>query len=350
MAPLERPQERLLLDLLPDLPAGRILCNTAGRAQFASTYARQHSHLPVTCWLLDLYQRQRCELAIHPQPPNLALVCEADPPADEVDLVVWAFSRQGESELVREMMQLGHERLTIGGRLIAAIDNPRDQWLHELFRDMFAKVTRRPSDLGVVYLATKTAPLRKFKNYTAEFAFRDGEKLIRLRTRPGVFSHRQLDGGARALIKAMTVSPGMRVLDLGCGSGAVGLAAALRAGSVQVDAIDSNPRAIESTRWAAAQASTDHQLPPSITVILDCDGSSISSTDYDFVLANPPYFSDFRISRLFVETAQRALRRNGLLQLVTKTPDWYADHLPKSFHEVITQPVGNYVIVSTRKA
>jgi 16S rRNA (guanine1207-N2)-methyltransferase len=350
MAPLERPQERLLLDLLPDLPAGRVLCNTAGRAQFGAAYARQHSHSPVACWLLDLYQRQQCELAVHPQPQNLALVCEADPPAGEVDLVAWAFSRQGESELAREMLQLGHERLMIGGRLVAAIDNPRDQWLHELFRNMFAKVTRRSSDRGVVYLATKTAPLRKLKNYAAEFAFRDGEKPIRLRTRPGVFSHRKLDGGARALIKALTVSPGTRVLDLGCGSGSVALAAALRAGGVQVDAIDSNPRAIESARWAAAGASNDHQLSSSVTATLDCDGSSISSNDYDLVLANPPYFSDYRIPRLFVNTAERALRRNGLLQLVTKTPQWYADHLPDSIHEMITQPVGNYIIVSARKA
>ena len=34
-----RPQEQLLLDTLGELPAGRLLCNTAGRAQFAAEYA-----------------------------------------------------------------------------------------------------------------------------------------------------------------------------------------------------------------------------------------------------------------------------------------------------------------------
>ncbi len=350
MTLLERPPERLLLNLIPELPPGRVLCNTAGRAQFAAAYAGQHPQSPVVCWLLDLYQRQQCERTLHPQPKNLTLLCKADPPAGEVDLVAWAFSRQGESELVREMIQLGHERLAIGGHLIASTDNPRDQWLHELFRETFPKVTRRPSDLGVVYLATKTAPLKKLKSYAAEFAFRDGEQLIRLCTRPGVFSHRQLDGGARALIKSLSVAPGSRALDLGCGSGAVALAAALRAGEVQVDAIDSNPRAVESARWAAAQASTARQSPLSIAVMLDCDGSSLPANCYDLVLANPPYFSDFRIARLFVEIAAKALRHHGSLQLVTKTPDWYAQHLPKSFDEIITRPVGNYIIVSARKA
>jgi spermidine dehydrogenase len=55
---------------------------------------------------------------------SLRLICEADPPAEEFDLVAWAFSKQGDGELVREMLQTGHERLVIGGRMVAAIDNP----------------------------------------------------------------------------------------------------------------------------------------------------------------------------------------------------------------------------------
>ena len=123
----------------------------------------------------------------------------------------------------------------------------------------------------------------------------------------------------------------------------------MRASGVQVDAIDSNPRAVESTRWAGKQASIAHQLSSPLTASLDCDGSTVADNIYDLVLANPPYFSDFRIPRLFVETAERALRRSGVLQLVTKTSEWYADQLPESFHEITTQPVGNYIIVSARK-
>ena len=96
MMPFERPQERLLLDLLTELPAGRLLCNTAGRAQFAAECARQHSSSPVVCWFLDLYQFQQSRSANQPLPLNLQLRCEADPPAEEFDLVAWAFSRQGD--------------------------------------------------------------------------------------------------------------------------------------------------------------------------------------------------------------------------------------------------------------
>ena len=195
MTPAIRPQERLLLDLIEELPAGRLLCNTAGRAQFAAEYCRRHSHAHAVCWFLDLYQLQQTQLVVQPLPANVRLVCESDPPAESFDIVAWMFSRQGNGELTREMLQSGHERLATGGRFIAAIDNPRDQWLHEQLRGLFDKVTRRPSDEGVIYLATKRAALRKVKNYAAEFDFRDGKRLIHMRTRPGVFSHRELDGG-----------------------------------------------------------------------------------------------------------------------------------------------------------
>src|SRR5262245_27068790 len=104
-----RPQERLLLDLIPDLPGGRLLCNTSGRAQFAVEFSRQKSDSQVTCWFLDLYQLQESRRAATAPPPNLQFTCSADPPLDEFNLVVWALSRQGDSELTREMLQLGHQ-------------------------------------------------------------------------------------------------------------------------------------------------------------------------------------------------------------------------------------------------
>jgi 16S rRNA G1207 methylase RsmC len=343
-APLPRPQERLLLKLIGDLPSGRLLCNTSGRAQFAVEFARQKSDSPATCWFLDLYPMQESLRSATSLPPNLQLLCETDPPLDEYQLVAWTFSRQGDSELTREMLQLGHQRLALGGQMIASSDNPRDHWLHEQLQKLFDKVTRRATEDGAVYLATKHAPLRKTKNYAAVFAFRDGDRLLYQRTRPGVFSHRHLDDGARALIKAMHVEPGMRVLDLGCGSGAVSVAAAARAPEVRVDSIDSNPRAVESTLWAAER----NELK--LSAALDCDGTTIERGAYDLILANPPYYSNFHLARLFVEIATRAVHRYGRLLVVTKTPQWYADNLPDAFNEVMTQPVGNYTVVTARRA
>src|SRR5688572_19431039 len=247
-----RPQEELLLELVSSVAGKRVLCNTAGRGQFALAAAAEAQQ--VNCHFLDLYHLQQCRITAGEIPQNLHLVCEADFTAGPFDLAALSFSKQGDGELVRDLLQQAHERLEIGGRMAVSTDNPTDSFLHDELRKLFAKVTRRPGSAGVLYLATKTAPLRKLKNFACEFPFRDGERLIQLRTRPGVFSHRRLDGGARALINELSeqrIQDGYSILDLGCGSGAVALAAALRLDVVGVDAVDSNPRAVEATAWAA---------------------------------------------------------------------------------------------------
>jgi 16S rRNA (guanine1207-N2)-methyltransferase len=343
MTPAIRPHEQMLIALIPELAAARVLTNTAGRGQFAAAYARAHSQAAVMCWFLDLYPQQQANLANQPLPANLQLICAADPPPDEVDLVAWHFSRQGEAELTREMLQLGHQRLAMGGRMAVAVDQPNDQWLGELLRGMFPKVTRRPAAEGTVYLATKSEPLKKLKDYTCELAFRDGERLIHLRTRPGVFSHREVDGGARALLKMETGSA-QRILDLGCGSGAVGIAAALRIEGASARAIDSNPRALEAVQWACQKNGVSN-----LTTALDCDGSSLQPGTFDRVLANPPYYSNYRIADLFLRIAQRALASGGRLLVVTKTPQWFVEHLEQPWQEVGTGAIGQYAIVQATR-
>ena len=337
-----RPQEELLLELAPSTAGKRVLCNTAGRGQFAFAAAVHAQY--VSCHFLDLYHLQQCRTTAGEVPTNLNLVCEADFPAGPFDLAALSFSKQGDGELVRDLLQQAHERLEVSGRMAVTTDNPEDSFLHDELRKLFAKVTRRPGKTGVLYLATKTEPLRKVKNFACEFPFRDGERLIALRTRPGVFSHRRLDGGARALLNEMQIEPGMKILDLGCGSGAVAVAAALRAENVSVTAIDSNPRAIEATGWAAAKNGVTN-----LQATLDCDGSSLTDASFDLVLANAPYFSNFRIAEHFARTSARSLIAGGTALFVTKTPGWYVERLPKWFVHVEPRPGKNYTIVAAQK-
>ena len=58
---------------------------------------------------------------------------------------------------------------------------------------------------------------------TARFISR--KLAVRFVSRPGVFSYGRFDEGARALTEVMQVAPGDAVLDLGCGSGTVGVIA-----------------------------------------------------------------------------------------------------------------------------
>src|SRR5262249_18892760 len=156
----------------------------------------------------------------------------------EADVVALPFSASGEAELTRELIQTGHELLRLGGRMFASTDNTMDSWLGAQLRKVFRELNRQTTADGVFYVAMKTEPMKKLKNYGCEFAFRGRGRLIHARSRPGIFSHRSIDPGARRLIDAMEIEPGARVLDIGCGSGTVALAAACRSEGVRVHAVD----------------------------------------------------------------------------------------------------------------
>jgi len=348
--PLEaRSSEQILVDYAGELPQGSVLCTSLGRGQFAAAAAQNRGD-SVVCCFLDQYALKQARDFHSDLPPNLHFECVADFPSDEVDVVALPTTAGGEAELVRDILQSGLLRLRMGGTLLATTDNRDDSWLHDELRKLFPKVTRRPAEQGVLYVATKSEPPRKIKNYECRFAFRDEGRLIQAVSRPGVFSHRRIDGGARALLRAASIQPGMRALELGCGSGVVSLALALRAPDVQVQALDSNVRAVACARLGAELNGLSN-----IAVCLNTaesePGDAISAASFDLVVANPPYFSNNRIAEIFARCAAKALKPSGTALFVTKRAEWFQERLPELFATVAVEPAGNYLIVrATGKA
>jgi 16S rRNA G1207 methylase RsmC len=337
-----RPSEQRALEIAQQLVGERILCTTMGRAQAAATLAKERPASSVICWFLDQHQQRLasadCDVA------NLSLVCQPDFPDEDFDLAVLPFSMHGEAEFTRELLQTATDRLRLGGKLVASTDNPSDEWLRKLLSASFKKVTKHAFDAAVVYVVTKQEPLKKLKEYRAEFVFRDGPNLIKAVSRPGVFSHRHIDPGARHLLEAAKVSPGMRVLDIGCGAGTVALALAARDSTVQVLAVDSNARAVECTRVGAEMNGLTN-----VSVELNAGGEYADTGTFDLALANPPYFADYEIARRFVDAARQSLITGGELLVVTKTPNWYEDYLAAEWYDVQVTPTKRYFVVSVRK-
>lgn len=336
--------ERLLIEAIPEIHERQILCTTLGRAQFAAEIAAAYPDARVCCHFLDIFLADESRAMHGAGGGNLSMVCAADFPDAEFDLVAIPVSTAGDAELTRDLLQAGHQALPQGGRMLASTWNRDDQWLHGEMRKLFPKVTRRATDRGVLYLATKTAPLKKVKVFTSEFAFRDHGRLIKAVSRPGVFSHRSIDAGARALLNTMVVEDGFHVLDIGCGSGVVGLAAAFRAEGVTVVGVDSNARAVQCTQQGAVLNALTN-----VTTCLNADGDCGEAGTFDLVLGNPPYFSDFRIAEIFLQAACRALKPRGRVLMVSMNSTWYEQRFGELFDDVRMHAHKAYVVAEGRQ-
>jgi len=337
-------QEHLLIQLLDHLPGKRLLCNTVGKARFAQIWGLQRLDGEAVCLVRDHFHYLNLK-ALPNVPANVKFLCQTDAPTDEFDVAGFALSRTGEGEFTRDLMQQGFDRVKVGGRLAVAVDNPNDHWVAEEIRKLTKDFSRKKAKRGVVYWAVKNQPLKKLKNFDSDVVFRDGANLVKLFTRPSVFSHRRLDLGARALLETVTIPSGARVLDLGAGSGAVALSAAMRHPDVTVLAVDSNPRAVQCVRRGAEA----NGIADRVRAALDSDGASVPRASFDLVFTNPPYYSQNRISEIFLQTALKALIPGGWLYLVTKRPDWYFDRLPHLFRDITPIQQRGYTLFSAQK-
>ncbi len=399
-------KDSVLISVVDEIEGERILCTSLTRAPLAAAIADRLPESSVVCFYLDVFLAEQARAQVCEGRPNLSIVCETDFPAGEFDTVALPFLKQGEAELTRELMQQGYERLKLGGKMFVSTNNPRDKWIKEQLELLFDKVATRPHTHGLIYTATKTESLKRVRDFTAEFAFRDGERIVKAISRPSVFSHRELDVGSRALLEA-TMTPtkavraGMRILDIGCGAGTVGIALALRAPRVHVHAVDSNPRALECTVRSAEMNGLRvlNRLPKLIPITfptkgelskavakkaaakkagakkaevllkedspgvvtetedetstlstqLDAEGLIPLPGTFDIVMANPPYYSNWAIAKIFVEAAARALKPGGKLFLVTKNAEWYLNNLPFVLAEVEAREVRDYVIMTAKQ-
>ncbi len=335
-----RIEEQRLIEIASTIAGNRIGVVSLGRAQVAETLATERESASVFAWYLDGFHADLARKHVTDH-PNLEIVCQASWPERELDLSVVAVGQSGEAELTRDILQSAFHHLVVGGSLVVGVDNPKDRWLHELLKSYNKRVRVRPFDDATVYIVEKTAPLKKLKDYGCTLEFRDCDETVRMLTRPGVFSHRELDLGAKQLLDAVDVFPEAKLLDIGCGAGAVALGLAARDPSAKVYGFDSNARAVDCARQGA-------KLNGFENVVIDhhWQGDYREADFFDMALANPPYYGDMRIAEWFVAAAHRSLRPGGRLVLVTKQPAWYEERLPVIFNEVEIFESRRYFIAS----
>ena len=142
------------------------------------------------------------------------------------------------------------------------------------------------------------------------------------------------------------IKHGSRVLDLGCGCGVVGVAAAKTAGEENVFMSDVDPVAVEVSRRNAVRNGVGN-----ISICLSDGFQSVDATGFDIILSNPPYQTDFSVAKGFIEKGFNRLKIGGRLYMVTKRCEWYKNKIRAIFGGVEVRPTdGYYVFIAERRS
>ena len=286
----------------------------------------------VTCHVLDIYHRHAIEKVHHAK-----VVCSAHLPEGPWDLIRFKTGPKIHSgELALDLLQecygvAGLRGCGVAGKCRVEVEfegRERDR------NDLLGKIKDDPN---------------RVRSFKAEWpaSVPGGERLM-FTSYPGCFCHRRLDEGGLALAEVAsremlksteacacgdlssdqpTNRPtghvrNLRILDMGCGCGLVGFLIANRltqtlkhsnTRTISLVMVDSHARAVEAATENAAKFGIQAE------VILSDNGTPERMDGaFDVFVGNPPYYSDYRIAEVFLETAKRALKPGGICYTVVK--------------------------------
>jgi 16S rRNA (guanine1207-N2)-methyltransferase len=160
------------------------------------------------------------------------------------------------------------------------------------------------------------------------------DQSFRIYSRPGVFSWDHLDEATELLAEHMMVLPGASVLDLGCGSGPLGILASRLSGGGPLTMVDADVEAVRSAAKSAEVAGvTNYRALPS-----DVAGAVIDER-FDLVVTNPPFHvgkqTELSVPMQFIEDAWEVLLPGGQLFLVANRTLPYETPIRRRFGNVL---------------
>ena len=133
-------------------------------------------------------------------------------------------------------------------------------------------------------------------------------------TKAGLFSKDKVDKGSALLIENMTIQNGDKVIDLGCGYGAIGIVAARLTPSGFVYLVDTDIRAVKYSQINVKLNKVNN------VAIVASDGFEKIPRDliFNIVVSNPPSHMPKETIIEFIQGAKEHLVDNGKLYFVTE--------------------------------
>ena len=145
------------------------------------------------------------------------------------------------------------------------------------------------------------------RSFRAVFAGR----VLAFDTDAGVFSKQHVDPGSELLCKALPDTLGTRVLDMGCGWGAMTIMTLARFPKAEITMADVNERALA---LAVSNVEKNHMQAAAIL----SDGFEKIEGEFDAVITNPPIRAGKAVIYKMFEDAKEHLVPGGALYLVIR--------------------------------
>lgn len=322
-----------IIEILKELSIPERIFFLENRTGVCSIIARDlYPEAEITIHCLDLYYANKIKRNLSKNGvSSVAVWCKPYVGQKEVfDVIFLQLSKGGATkELVLDFIQQVHQALRTGGRCFFSLEG-NDPWIQKQVKEVFGGFSvHSQTKTGCCIVTTKKKKkLKRVRNFQAECTMTIfGKKPVRLLTIPGVFSHREIDQGALALAE-IAVSESQKddaVLDMGCGCGAIGISIAVNQDVSRVCFADSNSRAVYITEKNCQLNGLErYEVIMSDTGIKEEGGFTLFA-------GNPPYFSHYKISELFINSAYRALKPGGRAYIVAKTATWHQKFMKQVF-------------------
>lgn len=168
----------------------------------------------------------------------------------------------------------------------------------------------------------------------------------------GLFSPREVDGGSDLLIKHLRLDPSknLRVLDLGCGYGTIGLWIAKSCPNYQVDLVDKDFVAVEY----ANKNAKNNGIANAKAFLSNGFDQIPENQKYDLIVSNVPAKSGKELLKIWLFDAHNHLKDGGQIQVITVLglKEFIKRNLSEQFdnYEKIAHSKNYYVAAATKGA
>lgn len=334
-------------DLIPTV-ADRIVppvCVALGPPRPVAHLVAALNGVETVCWQLDLFQAGRLREELNAVKADAAVVTAPDlwDLGQRFRTVLLPATMHTERELKIDAVEQAYHVLVEGGKLVTLSEYEKDSAVAGWHKKVFGKCGESPaSEAGTAFWSTRTGDRPRRRHEVSFHAKLPDGPSCTFVSRPGVFGYGRMDDGGRALLDVADLRPDERILDMGCGTGTVGVLGAKKTGG-PVTFVDSNVRAVALADLnAKANGLTD------FTAVATAGFDGIPPASFDCVLANPPYYANSEIARRFIAAGRTLVKPTGRFVLVTKVPREVVPVVLDAFPDCGTAEARGYTVVVAR--